>query len=137
MLQGSCACGRIRYEIRGELGPVGHCHCWQCRKHSGASFGTTAPVRADEFHVVEGEDLLASWESSPGFHRFFAGCCGSPIFKRLDAVPQVLGFRLGTLDSDPGKLARDHVFVSSKVPWIEIQDELPQEPGGAPFGARE
>lgn len=136
MLKGSCACGRVRYEIRGELGPVGHCHCWQCRKHSGASFGTTAPVKSADFFVVEGESLLSSWESSPGFHRFFAGCCGSPLFKRIDAIPQVLGFRLGTLDTDPGRVAENHIFVSSKVPWLEIEDDLSQKSGGAPFGSR-
>jgi hypothetical protein len=137
MLEGSCACGRVRYELRGELaGPVGHCHCWQCRKHSGASFGTTAAVKADELVVVAGEELLSSWESSPGIHRVFAGCCGSPLYKRLDAIPGVLGLRLGTLDSDPGRPVERHIFVSSKVPWIEIQDGLPTEPGGVPFGKR-
>ena len=135
MLKGSCACGQVRYEIRGELrGPVGHCHCWQCRKHSGASFGTTAAVMADEFAVVAGEALLKSWESSPGVHRFFAGCCGSPLYKCIDALPQVLGFRLGTLDTDPKRRVEQHIFVSSKVPWVELDDGLPREPGGVPFG---
>ena len=138
MLRGSCACGRVRYEIRGELaGPVGHCHCWQCRKHSGSSFGTTAPVKTSEFHVVEGAELLSSWESSPGVHRFFAGCCGSPIYKRRDDFPGLLGFRLGTLDSDPARTVEEHIFVSSKVPWVEIEDALPQQTGGAPFGERD
>jgi hypothetical protein len=137
MLEGSCACGRVRYEIRGELaGPVGHCHCWQCRKHSGASFGTTAAVKSAELFVVAGEERLSSWESSPGIHRFFAGCCGSPLWKRLDAVSGLVGLRLGTLDSDPGKSVERHIFVSSKVPWIEIEDGLPQAPGGVPFGKR-
>ncbi len=67
MLRGSCACGKVRYELRGELvGPVGHCHCWQCRKHSGASFGTTSAIKAEELRFVEGEERLSSWESSPG-----------------------------------------------------------------------
>jgi hypothetical protein len=137
MLKGSCACGRVRYEIDGELiGPVGHCHCWQCRKHSGASFGTTAGVKTADFRVVEGEEVLSSWESSPGIHRFFAGCCGSPLFKRLDGVPGVMGFRLGTLDTDPGRTVEQHIFVTSKVPWMEIRDELPQQGGGRPFGNR-
>jgi len=137
MLKGSCACNQVRYEIRGELiGPVGHCHCWQCRKHSGASFGTTAAVQTERFHIVAGEQKLSSWESSPGIHRFFAACCGSPIFKRLDAVPQVIGFRLGTLDTDPARQAEQHIFVSSKVPWIELDDGLRQEEGGVPFGER-
>jgi hypothetical protein len=138
MLEGSCACGRVRYEIRGNLlGPITYCHCWRCRKHSGSSFGTTAGVKASEFLVVAGSELLASWESSPGFHRFFAGCCGSPIYKRNDAAPEILGFRLGTLDSDPERAGGVHFMYGSKVPWLKVADDLPREPGGAPFGERE
>ena len=44
MLEGSCLCGSIRYEIQGKLGPSLHCHCVQCRKASGASFATNASV---------------------------------------------------------------------------------------------
>ena len=138
MLKGSCACGRVRYEIDGELlGPVTYCHCWQCRKHSGSSFGTTAGVKAKEFRIVAGEELMSNWESSPGIHRFFAGCCGSPIYKRYDERPGMLGFRLGTLDSDPLKKAEVHYMVDSKAPWVEIKDDIPQEGGGLPFGRRE
>ena len=138
MLEGSCACGRIRYEIRGELlGPVTYCHCWRCRKQSGSSFGTTAGVRTADFSVVGGAELLSSWESSPGIQRFFASCCGSPLYKRLDAMPEVLGFRLGTLDSDPAKRVEEHFSVASKAPWVEIRDALPQKSGGAPFGERD
>ncbi|MBW2235553.1 MAG: GFA family protein [Deltaproteobacteria bacterium] len=138
MLKGSCACGRVRYEIRGELlGPVTCCHCWRCRKHSGSSFGTTAGVNASDLSLLAGEELLSSWESSPGVHRFFAACCGSPIYKRNDAAAAVLGFRLGTLDTDPLKKAELHFMVGSKVPWVEIDDSLPQEPGGVPFGERD
>ena len=138
MLTGSCACGRIRYEIRGPLiGAVTYCHCWRCRKHSGSSFGTTAGVKADDFSLLAGDGLLSSWESSPGVHRFFASCCGSPIYKRDDAAPQFLGFRLGTLDTDPQRSVEVHFMVGSKVPWVEIQDSLPQKTGGVPFGERD
>jgi hypothetical protein len=138
MLKGSCACGRVRYEIRGELlGPITYCHCWRCRKHSGSSFGTTAGVKAAELAVVSGKELLSSWESSPGVFRYFASCCGSPIYKRSDATPELLGLRLGTLDSDPERTAQVHFSVTSKAPWLEIADSLPQEPGGMPFGERD
>jgi hypothetical protein len=94
-------------------------------------------VKASEFVFVSGNDLLSSWESSPGVRRFFAGCCGSPIYKRDDAAPGVLGFRLGTLDSNPSRSAEVHFMVGSKAPWVEINDGLPQEPGGVPFGIRD
>ena len=65
MLQGSCLCGGVRYEIRGGVGPSLHCHCVQCRKASGASFTTNASVAAEAFRFVEGESLLGQFESSP------------------------------------------------------------------------
>lgn len=139
MLTGSCACGRVRYEVRGELvGPVNYCHCWRCRKHSGSSFGTSADVAAEALVFIDGEQLLASWESSPGVHRYFASCCGSPIYKRGDGADDALRLRLGTLDSDPGVTVQLHFMVASKAPWVEIHDSLPQELGdGPPFGKRD
>jgi hypothetical protein len=135
MLNGSCACGRVHYEIRGNLlGPVTYCHCWRCRKHSGSSFGTTAGVLASEFLILSGGELLSNWESSPGVRRFFASCCGSPIYKRDDSAPAELGFRLGTLDADPGVTVEMHFMVGSKAPWVEISDNLAQDIGGPPFG---
>jgi hypothetical protein len=94
-------------------------------------------VKADALVFVAGEELLRSWESSPGVHRFFAGCCGSPIYKRQDATPEFLGFRLGTLDTDPSAKAGLHFMVGSKAPWVEICDGLPQKPGGVAFGERD
>ena len=138
MLKGSCACGRVRYEIRGRLiGPVTYCHCWRCRKHSGSSFGTTAGVASPNLTFVAGQDLMASWESSPGVHRYFASCCGSPIYKRDDSNPDELGFRLGTLDTDPHMKAELHFMVGSRAPWVEIADDLRQEDGGQPFGSKD
>lgn len=119
------------------MGPVTYCHCWRCRKHSGSSFGTTSGILAKDLHFVSGEEQLASWESSPGVHRFFAGCCGSPIYKREDANPTVLGFRLGTLDSDPSRRVEQHYMTGSKAPWVEIHDFLPQKTIGVPFGERD
>ena len=135
MLKGSCACGRVRYEISGELiGPLTHCHCWRCRKHSGSSFGTTAGVHAEDFRITLSEALLSSWESSPGVFRHFASCCGSPLVKEAKEAPDELGFRLGTLDSDPGQKVSQHYMAESAVPWISLDDGLEQVSGGdGPF----
>jgi len=131
MLRGSCACGRIRYEIAGNLiGPLTYCHCWRCRKHSGSSFGTTAGIYAADLTFTAGQERLSSWESSPGIHRYFASCCGSPIYKSEDSIPDVYGFRLGTLDDDPMQRVSQHYMTDSKAPWVEICDELDQVVGG-------
>ncbi len=131
ILKGSCACGAVTYQISGPLiGPITYCHCWRCRKHSGSSYGTTAEIEVKALHFATGEKLLSSWESSPGTLRHFASCCGSPIFKSEASNPSVLGFRLGTLDTDPGVTVEQHYMVDSKAPWVEICDHLDQVEGG-------
>ena len=138
MLSGTCACGQVSYQINGQLlGPVTYCHCWRCRKHSGSSFGTTAGIKAVDLTIITGEQLISSWQSSRKVRRFFASCCGSPIYKLDEANPSKLGFRLGTPDTDPRRLAEMHFMVGSKAPWVEICDGLAQEDGGPAFGERD
>lgn len=126
MLTGSCLCGGVRYEIAGRLGPSVHCHCGECRKASGASFTTNAGVATADFRFVQGEDLVGSWESSPGQLRCFCTRCGSPLIKRIEANPSELRLRLGTLDGDPETQPAAHIFVGEKAPWVTITDSLPQ-----------
>ena len=78
MLQGSCLCGSIRYEIQGELGPSVYCHCVQCRKASGASVTTNAGVATGDFRFVKGEALVGEFESSPGFSAPSAAVAARP-----------------------------------------------------------
>jgi hypothetical protein len=126
MLEGSCLCGGVRYEISGKLSPAVHCHCTQCRKASGASFASNASVARDEFRFSSGEALVRAFESSPGQFRCFCSRCGSPLIKRNAAKPDEIRLRLGTLDIDPEIDVVAHIFVRSKAPWTNIADELPQ-----------
>jgi hypothetical protein len=126
MLTGSCLCGGVNYEIDGELGTVTNCYCSLCRKMSGSAFASGATIPTTAFRIVAGSALLKEWESSPGYHRVFCGRCGSPILKRKAKEPNNLRLRVGTLDTDPGVKISKHNHVSSKAPWVEIKDGLPQ-----------
>src|SRR5262245_24449457 len=101
MLQGSCLCGQLRYEIRGRPLLMYYCQCGPCRKASGSSFATNIIVGADDFALVAGRELLAAFESSPSKRRHFCRACGSPIFSQAAATRQILSVRCGTLDADP------------------------------------
>lgn len=132
MHRGSCLCGGIAYEVSGELGDFGYCHCTSCRKASGSAFGANTPVDRSAFHLVRGADLLRDYESSPGKHRVFCSRCGSPIYAFLDKTPDVLRVRMGSLDTPFDKKPRAHTFVSDKATWEPIEGEIPQFPEWAP-----
>jgi hypothetical protein len=69
---------------------------------------------------------VSEYESSPGKFRAFCRRCGSPIYSRRDAEPELRRIRLGTLDSDPERRPLAHVWVGSMAPWDSIEDSLPQ-----------
>jgi hypothetical protein len=126
MLRGSCLCGSVRYEIRGPVGRVSHCHCSMCRKAHGAAFATYGRVERSDFALVSGAEDIASYRSSPGVIRTFCKRCGSNLQFISDQRPSILSLALGTLDDDPNVQAALHIFVASKAPWFEITDQLPQ-----------
>ena len=128
MLEGSCLCGAVRYEIDGELGPIVCCHCSMCRKAQGSAFAANAPVLASRFRLVAGVEALRAYRSSPGKERCFCATCGSPIFSRREASPDVLRIRIGTLDSRIAVGPAAHIHVASKAEWYEIRDDLPRHP---------
>jgi hypothetical protein len=132
MYEGSCLCQQVRYEITGELGAFGYCHCTSCRKASGTAHAANSPVDRESFHLVSGEDSLREFESSPGKFRAFCSRCGSPLYAYLSASPGVLRIRLGSLDTPFHGRPVAHSFVSDKAPWDPLGDGLPEFPEWPP-----
>jgi hypothetical protein len=97
-----------------------------CRKATGAAFRTRAAVPASAFRWLLGEDLVSSYESSPGETRTFCRVCGATLPTFFRDRPQEIGLPLGTLDDDPGVRPAAHVWVGSKAPWWEITDARPR-----------
>ncbi|HEY8155617.1 MAG TPA: GFA family protein [Myxococcota bacterium] len=122
----------MRYEIRGEPRLMYYCHCGTCRKASGSSFATNMIVMTEDFALLSGRELLASFESSPDKRRHFCSGCGSPIYSQAEKTRNIVSVRCGTLEADPGLRPSIHTYVGSKAPWFEICDPLPQKPGAFP-----
>lgn len=126
---GRCLCGAVQYSVKGEIGDAFRCYCRSCQCVTGSAFAAVAAVANERFELVEGEDNLGCYDSSPGKHRYFCSQCGSAVFVRTDAQPDMTRLRLGGLENPPGVNTRAHIFVKEKVNWYEISDNLPQFPG--------
>ena len=129
MIRGSCLCGSIAFEATKLSSPIGHCHCTTCRKAHSAAFSTTARVARTDFSWVRGQELLRSFESSPGKLRHFCGNCGTQLIAEWTDQAEVI-LRLGALDTDPGARPSVHIWVSDAVPWLAYGPDLPQLSGG-------
>jgi hypothetical protein len=104
---------------------MSHCHCSFCRKAHGAAFGTYVGAPAAGFRWLQGADQVASFESSPGFHRPFCSRCGSVVPEPRPSGAQVF-MPAGNLQSDPGTRPAAHIFAPSAAPWTSLDDDLPR-----------
>jgi hypothetical protein len=126
MYTGSCLCGKVRFEISGEIQNIIYCHCSQCRKAQGSAFATNGNVDAKRFKFMSGEDDLTGYESIPGQIKFFCKSCGSPIMSKNKSNPDNVRVRLGVIESDITERPMAHIFVTSKANWEDIAGDLPQ-----------
>lgn len=126
MITGHCECGKITFQVNGEINDFSHCHCAQCRRLHGAAYATFAGVERRDFLYLSGEADVANYSSSDASHRFFCRHCGSSIMVATEDEPDAYYLSMSTLDGNPTCPPGYHTFVGSKAPWHTITDELPQ-----------
>ena len=122
MIRGSCLCGDVAWELSGTPQMMGTCHCSMCRKATGAAYMMVVFGAAEDFRLVRGKDSIATYESSPGNARPFSSRCGSTVASKPPAGRPVF-MPAGCLEDDPGARMSAHIFVASKAPWHEIEDD--------------
>jgi hypothetical protein len=82
-----------------------------------------------DFRVTHG--TLTEYRSSAQVRRGFCALCGTPLTYRHEARDGETDVTLSTFD-EPGPLAPEmHVWVAEKLPWLSIDDGLPQHRGSS------
>ena len=125
-LTGKCLCEQIAYAIKGELGPIFNCHCSKCRRWHGAVFRTRASINTSQFSWIKGESLVARYQSGENVTKCFCSVCGSPLISEYKNRPDIYGVPLGGIEQNLNAQPVGHIFVKSKAPWYQIDDDLPQ-----------
>lgn len=131
-IKGGCLCGKVRYEITGQLINADNCHCSMYRRQHGAAFASYAALNPDNFKWVSGESLVKTYEPAGADGWCFCTECGSTLAGtrngRIDSIT------LGTVEGDPVVRPGCHIFVGFKANWYGINDDLPQFEGRPPDG---
>jgi hypothetical protein len=50
--KGGCLCGKVQFEIYGELRDIVNCHCSKCRKFHG-NYGAYTSVKVENLKITE------------------------------------------------------------------------------------
>ena len=124
---GRCYCGAVT--LSSETAPltVATCHCADCRRLSGAPVNTFA---AFQIGAVEySPPLGAGISHSAGVKRWFCAACGTPLAAYYDYLPDQLYVPVGLFDQVDQFSPRSQSHTGSRVAWVEIDPNLPQDAG--------
>jgi hypothetical protein len=131
---GGCLCAEVRYEVSGAVSNLCYCHCISCRRAAGAPLVPWGTFAREGLRLTRG--ALAEYRSSPGVARGFCAACGTSLTYRHAARPAEIDVALATLDDAAHFAPQMHVWVSEKLPWVSINDGLPQFAAGSAGGAQ-
>jgi len=116
-LSGSCLCGGVRYRIEGMVRDVVNCYCTQCQKTSGHHVAATRVNKKDL--LIENDQTLTWYASSPGYERGFCNKCGGNLFWRRVDGDQV-SIMAGTLDKPTGLKTVENIYTEDANDYFEI-----------------
>ena len=118
-MTGRCLCGGIRFEVDADTDRLRFCHCTSCKKLSGSGGTANVRVRSDDIRILEGRDLLTTYQPSEGSAKTFCSRCGSNMFGGGWPDSELCSVRFTTFDEQPKPSETQHVFVESVAPWEE------------------
>ena len=126
MITGGCFCGEIRYEA-GRAFDETNCHCSICRRTTAAPFVAWFTVKRAEFRMTHGTPTR--FNSTATAVRSFCSLCGTQITFENAAAPDEIDVTTCSLDAPELVPPVDHTFVSSRLEWVRLADELPKYNG--------
>ena len=123
--EGSCLCGVVRYRATEPFLDMLHCHCSDCRKTHGAAFATSIGVARERFAFLAGSESLRAFTAPSGTRRSFCARCGAKVSVG-NAAWDAIYVPASTFDTPLPHRPQMHMYVRSRAPWFEIDDDLPR-----------
>ncbi len=122
--EGGCFCGSVRYRLTAEPLTLYACHCTDCQRHTGSSFGLSMVVNRDavEIHASKPRRYTAASPSGINRRGRFCGQCATRLWGEPVKFPQVLVLRPGTLDDTHWVRPVAHIWLRSAQPWVPIPE---------------
>ena len=124
--RGSCLCGAVRFEVRGNFERFFLCHCRRCRKGTGSAHAANLFASNAAIVWLLGEHQVKTFRVAGTRHeRSFCSECGSAV-PRVQANGALLVVPAGSLDSEIEHRPDAHILVAHSAAWDRGLDEVPR-----------
>jgi hypothetical protein len=120
--KGSCFCGAVELNARGQPEAMGYCHCESCRHWSAGPVNAFTLWKPEAVQITRGMDNIVSYHKTPQSYRKWCKSCGGHILTEHPelGLTDVYAAILPELPFKPGV----HVNYQEKV--LRVHDGLPK-----------
>jgi len=127
-VSGGCLCGSVRYELSSVPESTYLCHCRNCQKAHSAPYAALSILPPENVTITQGEVARYERTSDGGntTYRDFCSNCGTQLFSGSLVFSQIMSVKVITFDNPNLVNPSQHVWVESKVDWVCMNDQLPQ-----------
>jgi hypothetical protein len=119
---GSCFCGAVTVEARGEPEAMGYCHCRSCQSWSAAPVNAFSLWKPEAVAVTAGAEHVAIFQKTPLSQRRYCALCGGHLMTHHPplGLTDVYAATIPTLEFQPG------VHVNYEDHVLPMKDGLPK-----------
>jgi hypothetical protein len=124
---GGCACGAVRYATRHAPVFQNHCQCRDCQRRSGTGHGSWLTFAAADEMTIDGEAHHWQVAADSGNTKIHAFCpvCGTPVYLRFAAMPELIAVPAGSLDAPERFAPQALTYGVRGLPWDGVDPALP------------
>ncbi|UZF93694.1 GFA family protein [Bosea sp. NBC_00550] len=116
-----CSCGQLRVTCEGEPAIVALCHCRECQRRTGSTYGVAAffPRKAV---VVSGAyvDYERPADSGSRVLHHFCPACGSTVLWEPSRRPELMAVAVGAFADPAFPAPQKVVFEQHRHPWAAV-----------------
>jgi hypothetical protein len=112
---GGCVCGALRYKTTGQPAVATICHCRFCQKRLASAFAVLATFPNEAVEFTQGQPIECEHRSDE-----FCARCGTTVAHTSQLRPGMRSIAATTFDELGWFNIDRHIWVQSKLPWVDI-----------------
>jgi hypothetical protein len=117
--EASCSCGQLRLTCQGDPVRISICHCLECQRRTGSTFGVQAWYPRQQVLSVQGISKRFTRSSDSGRTVTFDFCseCGGTIFWQAEQRPDLIAVAVGSFADPTFEKPGHSVWERRQHPW--------------------
>ena len=117
--EAACSCGQLQVTVRGDPVRVAMCHCLECQRRTGSTFGVQAFYPRAQVQLAKGIAKRYARRADSGRTVTFHFCldCGGTVFWEPEQRPDLIAVAVGMFADPDFEKPRISVWEKRQHPW--------------------